>query len=180
MTEPGKCAYISSMGKLRGMKIVSGGQTGVDRAALDWAIRRGFEHGGWCPEGRRAENGAIPAHYSLKEVPGRGYLARTRRNVQDSDATVIFSRFAKLRGGTLKTAEFCSEIRKPFLRLSAEIFTAFEAALLLRSFVIRLKVGVLNVAGPRESQEPAAAMYAAAVLEIAFGDWKRPKREIRR
>jgi hypothetical protein len=169
------------MGKLRGMKIVSGGQTGVDRAALDWAIRAGFEHGGWCPEGRRAENGAIPAHYSLKEVPGRGYLERTRRNVKDSDATVIFSRSAELRGETLKTAEFCVEIRKPFLRLSAEVFTAFEAALLLRSFMIRRKIGVLNVAGPRESQEPAAAIYAAKVLELAFGDWKAPaKRGIRR
>jgi len=158
------------------MKIVSGGQTGVDRAALDWAIRSGFEHGGWCPEGRRAENGAIPAHYSLKEVPERGYLARTRRNVQDSDATVIFSRSAKLRGGTLKTAGFCAEIGKPLLRLSAEVFTAFEAALLLRSFVIRRKAGVLNVAGPRESQEPAAAVFASRVLEIAFGDWKVPPR----
>jgi len=151
------------------MKIVSGGQTGVDRAALDWAIRRGFEHGGWCPEGRRAENGAIPAHYSLKEVSGAGYLVRTRKNVRDSDATVIFSLSARLRGGTLKTAQFCSELGRPVLRLSAEVFTPLEAALLLRSFVLRLRVSVLNVAGPRASQEPRAAVYAGRVLDLVFG-----------
>jgi len=76
---------------MRILKIVSGGQTGADRAALDWAIRNGVPCGGWCPKGRRAEDGAIEAKYPLKESSSRSYLQRTEWNVGDSDGTVVFS-----------------------------------------------------------------------------------------
>ena len=71
-------------------RIVSGGQTGADRAALDWAIERGIPHGGWCPRGRRAEDGRIDRRYALRETPAHDYQQRTRWNVRDSDGTLIF------------------------------------------------------------------------------------------
>ncbi len=72
-------------------RIVSGGQTGVDRAALDVAIARRLPHGGWCPRGRRAEDGAVPARYALREHASPDYAARTERNVVDSDATLVLA-----------------------------------------------------------------------------------------
>jgi hypothetical protein len=72
-------------------RIVSGGQAGVDRAALDWAIARGIPHGGWCPAGRIAEDGMIPERYQLRETASPGYRERTRRNVEDSDGTLILN-----------------------------------------------------------------------------------------
>ena len=86
-------------------KIISGGQTGVDRAALDWAMKYGIQHGGWCPAGRRAEDGAIPERYSLQETPARQYQQRTRWNVRDSDATLIISLSTELTAGSLATEE---------------------------------------------------------------------------
>ena len=82
-------------------RIISGGQTGADRAALDWAITHGIRHGGWCPAGRRAEDGAIPDRYCLQETPGRNYHQRTKWNVRDSDATLIITQAAELTGGSL-------------------------------------------------------------------------------
>src|SRR5210317_1948565 len=81
------------------LRIVSGGQTGVDRGALDAALTLGRVCGGWCPEGRLADDGPIPARYPLQELPGGGYRARTRRNVRDSDATLIVT-FGAPTGGT--------------------------------------------------------------------------------
>lgn len=80
--------------------IISGGQTGVDRAALDWAIANRIPHGGWCPKGRRAEDGPLPRRYKLRETPSRSYAQRTRWNVRDSDATLIFSAANSLTGGS--------------------------------------------------------------------------------
>ncbi len=84
-------------------KIVSGGQTGADRAALDWAMSRGVPHGGWCPKGRRAEDGPIPARYCLQETEAANYLVRTEQNIVDSDGTVIFTLKAVLSGGSKRT-----------------------------------------------------------------------------
>ena len=86
------------------LKIVSGGQTGADRAGLDWAISMGIPHGGWCPRGRKAEDGVIPARYQLTETKSADYLTRTRWNVRDSNATVIFTLKPTLSGGSLRTA----------------------------------------------------------------------------
>ena len=76
---------------MRGITILSGGQTGADRAALDFAIEYGLPHGGWCPRGRLAEDGPIDERYELTETPSHRYAQRTEWNVRDSDATVVFS-----------------------------------------------------------------------------------------
>src|SRR5678815_754424 len=90
------------------MKIISGGQTGVDRAALDVALSLGLDCGGWCPEGRLAEDGTIPARYPVRELPGGGFVQRTAQNVTDSDGTLIIHH-GDLRGGTRETARLCAK-----------------------------------------------------------------------
>ncbi len=147
-------------------KIVSGGQTGADRAGLDWARDRGLPHEGWCPLGRRAEDGAIDAGYRLQETPGSDYITRTEWNVRDSDATVIFSLAAELSGGSAATRRFCRKLGRPCLHLSREGTAGPGAA--LRDFVERHDVRVLNVAGPRASGEPGVAEFVRAVLGEAF------------
>lgn len=97
-------------------KIVSGGQTGVDRGALDAALAVSFPCGGWCPADRRAEDGSIPDRYPVMELRGAGYSERTRQNVLDSDGTLIIH-FGELTGGTLKTAKLCDWHGKPVLLL---------------------------------------------------------------
>lgn len=99
-------------------RIVSGGQTGADRAALDWAIEHQVPHGGWCPAGRRAEDGTIPARYRLEELPeGGGYRRRTKANVRDADATLIVSIEPVLTGGSKETRLFAQRMAKPWLHV---------------------------------------------------------------
>lgn len=93
-------------------KIISGGQTGADQAALDAAIELGIPQGGWIPKGRLTEAGTLPEKYNLTEMPTKAYLKRTRQNVLDSDGTVIFSH-GELKGGSKRTADFATELRKP-------------------------------------------------------------------
>jgi hypothetical protein len=151
----------------RRLKIISGGQTGADRAALDSAIARGFDHGGWCPRGRRAEDGPIPPEYQLLETPQSEYAVRTRCNIVDSDATVIFSISPTIRGGTALTARLARDHAKPLLHLHSEL-PLLEAAAQLREFLDDHDVRVLNVAGPRESQEPDIGALVHAILESAL------------
>src|SRR5579872_54855 len=99
-------------------KIISGGQTGADRAALDFAIAQGIPHGSWCPKGRRAEDGAIDRHYQLAETPDADCAQRTEWNVRDADGTVILTIARQLSGGSKTTAEFAVQYRKPWLHLS--------------------------------------------------------------
>jgi hypothetical protein len=149
-------------------KIVSGGQTGADRAALDWAIGHGVEHGGWCPRGRRAEDGAIPPRYRLTETPSESYEQRTEWNVRDSDGTVILSLSAALSGGSRTTAERARALGKPCVHLSRRA-DGDAAAAKLRRFVDDNGIRVLNVAGPRASGEPGIAEWVTATLARAFG-----------
>src|SRR6266542_4186564 len=93
-------------------RIVSGGQTGADRTALDWAIAHGVPHGGWCPKGRKAEDGPIDARYELVETTSSDYLQRTEWNVRDSDGTVVFSIATMLTGGSKKTVDLAHKHRK--------------------------------------------------------------------
>jgi hypothetical protein len=149
-------------------KLVSGGQTGADRAGLDVAIRHGFPHGGWCPKGRKAEDGIIPAQYQLVETPSASYLQRTERNVRDSDGTVIFTIANDLSGGSKRTAEFAAKHRKPWIHLALRSSTYEDPALLLQRFVDQSGIRVLNIAGTRGSKEPAVWRFACDALEAAF------------
>ncbi|MBA3006798.1 MAG: putative molybdenum carrier protein [Proteobacteria bacterium] len=153
------------------MKIVSGGQTGVDRAALDAALEYGVEAGGWCPEGRKAEDGVIPAKYPVQELPQAGPRQRTKKNVLDSDGTVIIY-FKYPVGGTQETILFCMKAKKPYLLLDATELSPERAAQRVNSFTKTYNMAVLNVAGPRGSREPGAYAYAKEVIAQVLKDQK--------
>jgi len=147
------------------MKIVSGAQTGVDRAALDAALESGVEAGGWCPEGRMAQDGIIPEKYPVKELPKSGYRQRTKKNVIDSDGTVIiyFGRpFPS--GGTEQTIVFCIKQKKPYLLIDAEELTIERASKKIEKFIDQNNISVLNVAGPGGNGVPRAYEYAKKVI----------------
>jgi len=147
------------------VKIISGGQTGVDRAALDVALKRGIECGGWCPTGRFDEFGRIPNQYPLQELEVGGFTERTLQNVKDSDGTVIIYP-GKLSGGTEQTVRFCVEQPRPRELIDASKVSAEDAATLISDFVRKHKIEILNVAGPRQSEWPEGYDYASRVLEI--------------
>jgi hypothetical protein len=149
-----------------GFKIVSGGQTGADRAALDFAIAHGIPHDGWCPKGRRAEDGVIIAKYLLHETPARGYATRTEWNIRDSDGTVIFSLSERLSGGSLKTLALTVRLRKPHLHLSPA--SEDRSPELLERWMRQNNIRVLNVAGPRASEESGVAEFVHRVLTAAL------------
>ena len=150
-------------------KIVSGGQTGADRAALDWAITRGVAHGGWCPKGRKAEDGVIDPRYSLTETPSEVYSQRTEWNVRDSDGTAVFSVRRELRGGSLLAVELAGRYNKPVIHLCAQD-EGTNHAQELRAFIEEFGISVLNIAGPRESDEPDGYRFASRVLDQAGAD----------
>jgi len=154
----------------REITIVSGGQTGADRAALDFAITEGFSHGGWCPRQRRAEDGVIPDEYQLRETPSSHYSQRTEWNVRDSDATVVLSIKERLTGGTRLTLELARRLGKPVLHLSRDQADAAVAAARLQAFVEEQQIRILNVAGPRASQEPLIGAFVIAVFVAAFAN----------
>lgn len=141
--------------------IVSGGQTGADRAALDWAIAHQVPHGGWCPDGRKSEDGSIPSRYRLNELPCGGYRQRTKANVRDSDATLIISIATELNGGSLATSKFADELGKPWLHLSKG--SSWKAR--LQEWVDQHRIKVLNVAGPRASKELTVGAFTFEVLD---------------
>jgi hypothetical protein len=148
-----------------GVKIISGGQTGIDRAALDIALERGIESGGWCPTGRLDEFGRIPDHYPLKELKNGGFTERTLQNVRDSDGTVIIYS-GKLSGGTEQTVRFCIEQRRPRELIDACKISAENAAQVIADFVRENKINILNMAGPRQSEWPEGYDYGARALDI--------------
>jgi len=132
------------------LKIISGGQTGVDRAAIDAALQFDVDCGGWCPAGRKAEDGVIPEHYPLSELAGADYINRTRKNVIDSDGTVIIY-FDTLSGGTEQTLLFCLQQKKPYLLIDGTELSPIRAAERIQSFVAKNGIETLNIAGPRAS-----------------------------
>ncbi len=148
-------------------KIVSGGQTGVDRGALDAALAAGFACGGWCPEGRLAEDGEIPARYLMEVLAGSGYEKRTLQNVLDSDGTAILY-FGVLEGGTLQTRENCVAHGKPVEIIDASRATPDEAAARIGEFIRKNGIAVLNFSGPRASKQPAAHDYARATIALVI------------
>ena len=151
--------------KRRELKIISGGQTGADRAALDWALAAGVDCAGWCPKGRRAEDGVIPPAYPLTETPLSDYAQRTEWNVRDSDATIVFSLASRLTGGSRLTRELAARYGKPFLHLHP----ALASGHLLLEFLERHRIQVLNVAGPRASGEAEVGGYVRRILDEVLG-----------
>lgn len=144
-------------------RIISGGQTGVDRAALDFALGRGIPCGGWCPAGRRAEDGPIPECYPLRETETEVYPQRTRQNVRDADATVIVTRGSP-RGGTALTVRMALTFGKPHLVLDLGYLRLGEAAALLRQWLWQVAPVTLNVAGPRATESPTLAKRVCLLL----------------
>ncbi|HZT80256.1 MAG TPA: putative molybdenum carrier protein [Gemmataceae bacterium] len=145
--------------------IVSGGQTGVDRAALDVALDLGLPCGGWCPKGRRAEDGPIPAKYPLHEAPTEHYPQRTALNVRDSDGTLILTAGEPDRGTAL-TRELAERYGRPLLVVDLDGQPSAQA---VREWGRASGVAVLNVAGPRESSRPGIHDRAAAFLREVLG-----------
>jgi hypothetical protein len=145
-------------------RIVSGGQTGIDRGALDAALAAGFACGGWCPAGRRAEDGRIPPAYPLRALRRGGYPARTVRNLLDGDGTLILFR-GELDGGTELTRAECERRGRPWLAIDALDHEPPQAASLAAAFVAAHRIATLNVAGPRASKWPGGAAYAEAVVK---------------
>ena len=178
-------------------RIISGGQTGVDRAALDAAIELGIPHGGWCPRGRRAENGVIPSRYQLKEIEGIDYSERTRRNIVESDATLILTS-GPLQGGTLLTFNLCIKLSRPVRVVQLPLqpgppqlpvhkptvhagtnsdhldsthpnSSGQSNSGSLPEWLAQERVRILNVAGPRASKSPKIYQLSKAYLLANLG-----------
>ncbi len=148
-------------------KIISGAQTGADRAALDAAIESGIPHGGWVPKGRLAEDGVIPPRYQLKEMPTESYADRTEKNVAASDGTLILAH-GQLTGGSALTKELAEKHSRPCLNIDLNIIPAFKAATLITTWIELHHIKTLNVAGPRASNDPKIYPKAKDILESAF------------
>lgn len=141
-------------------KIISGGQTGVDRAALDVALEQGVTCGGWCPCGRKAEDGAIDKKYPLRETPSSQYAERTERNVKESDGTLILTT-GPLTGGTALTKSFAERHQRPCYVVDLVDDDGHED---ISIWINENMIKILNVAGPRGSQRPEIYSLAASFL----------------
>ncbi len=138
------------------MKIISGGQTGVDRGALDAAIELGLSHGGWCPRGRLAEDGRIPDRYQLRETESSEYPVRTELNVRESDATLVLFR-GRPSGGTDLTIRLAERLGVPLLAIDLD---SDPDPASIGVWLTEHKIATLNIAGPRETQSPGIQALA--------------------
>lgn len=145
-------------------KIISGGQTGADRGGLDAAIHLGIRHGGWCPKGRRAEDGRIPDIYQMSETGSFGYPLRTRLNIAEASGTIICAFGQRVtEGGTRLTYELCREMDSPVIVIDP--FTLFSLDMVREWFK---HFAIINVAGPRESKQPGLQRATCDFLMKAF------------
>lgn len=156
------------------MRIISGGQSGADRAALDAAIRLGIPHGGWLPRGRKAEDGPLPARYRLKETDSDRYRDRTEKNIVDSDGTLIIS-FGPLTGGSALTESLALRHDRPCLTIDLEEVPRADAVIAVEKWLQRHGVRTLNVAGPRASNEPR--IYDAVLALLLAVDWGKAEQK---
>jgi hypothetical protein len=153
------------LSKVTLQKIISGGQTGVDRAALDAAMATGIPVGGWCPRGRLAEDGTIANRYLLQETPSCRYRERTEWNVRDSDGTSVLY-WGELQDGTLLTVKLAQDrYRRPLLLVN--LLEPIEPAEIV-DWIKQNDINTLNVAGPRESSRLGIYKMARDYLEKVF------------
>ncbi len=145
-------------------KIISGGQTGADQAALDFAIEHGIPHGVWIPKGRKTEGGILPDKYHLDEMPTASYPKRTEKNIMDSDGTLVFSR-GKLTGGSALTRKLAKQHQKPYFHIHLDKVEKTEALQTITVWIYKHEIAVLNVAGPRASKDPRIHDPVMAILE---------------
>jgi len=145
-------------------KVISGGQTGVDRAGLDAAMEAGIPVGGFCPKGRLAEDGTVPEKYPLIELEGGGYPARTEKNVMESDGTLILN-IGRLTGGTRLTLDSARKHKKPCLVVQLDNDPGIGS---VWQWVREHSIRVLNIAGPRESKYPGLHGIAVSFLRRFF------------
>jgi Circularly permutated YpsA SLOG family len=148
-------------------KIISGGQTGADQAALDVAIELGILHGGWVPKGRRTERGPLPAKYQLKEMSTDSYPKRTEQNVMHSDGTLIISH-GELTGGSEYTKQLAEKHDKPWVHVDAKKVSVEAAVQLIRAWINGSQIKVLNVAGPRASKDPQIYATTKKILKAVL------------
>jgi hypothetical protein len=146
-------------------KIISGGQTGVDRAALDVALKLGIECGGWCPRGRKAEDGPIDTKYPLLEMQSDDYAARTRQNILDSDGTLVLTFGDILTGGTKLTFDLPPKFGKPIFTIDMMKKIDIEG---FYQWIEANDIGILNVGGPRESHKPGQVYTSACRVLLAI------------
>jgi hypothetical protein len=143
-------------------KIISGGQTGADRAALDFAIANNIPTAAGAQRGRLSEDGQIPSRDMMQEMPTAAYPPRTEKNILVSDGTVIISKKPRLSGGSLLTLKMAENHSKPVLHIHE---ATHEPGKVLAAFIRGNKIQVLNVAGPRGSSEPGAGDYVNTVMQ---------------
>jgi hypothetical protein len=148
-------------------KIISGGQTGVDQAGLDVAIKLGIPYGGWIPKGRKTENGPLSQKYRMQEMPTSRYADRTEKNVIDSDGTLIISR-GKLTNGSEYTRKMAMKHNRPWLHIDIAKDAKFHAATRIVSWIFDNEIRELNVAGPRASKDPEIYLDAMNIIESAY------------
>ncbi|MDO4897153.1 MAG: putative molybdenum carrier protein [Moraxella sp.] len=149
--------------------VISGGQTGVDRGALDGALAKGVPCGGHCPEDRRAEDGKIDDKYPLTPLVGAGYRRRTRQNVMDSDATVIiYHAQITPKSGTELTLKTCISQHKPYLLIDMNVFDVAVASMYVIDFIKKYQISTLNFGGSRGSLMPTIHAYTQKVVEQAI------------
>ena len=145
-------------------KIISGGQTGADRASLDVAIKKGIPHGGWIPKGRKTEDGTLPTKYNLSEMTSTSYPKRKEKNILDSDGTLIISH-SKITGGSSLTRKLAKQHEKPWIHLDMNTLSIKEATEQLSRWIKGHDIQTLNVAGPRQSKDPDIHRKTSEVLE---------------
>jgi hypothetical protein len=146
-------------------RIVSGGQTGADRGGLDAALALGLEHGGWCPRGRRSEDGKIPDRYLLRETDSADYAVRTEKNVVDSDGTILITRGTPT-GGSALTAAMARKHRRPLLHV--DLAASTDLVTRVRQWLRDNDIETVNIAGPRASNVPGIAEEVEQLLVAAL------------
>lgn len=152
------------------MKIVSGGQTGVDRAALDVAILKSIDYGGAIPKGRKAEDGRIDLHYEkLTELDSEDYNVRTEKNVMDSDATIVFT-YGKPSGGTAYTITCLDRHKKPYILIDLKEKSKQWSINTIKGWLQRNSFNIINIAGPRESEAPGIYFLVYDILKEVFSN----------